>query len=144
MSFFENNKMLSSIELLEKGLDVVSLRRKVLANNIANVDVPNFKKSDLSFEADLKRNFELQKKSEEEISLNISHPLHIKKHTYHTPNAIEPQIHTDYNSIMRNDGNNVDMEEEVNKLVKNQLQYSLFVDRLNSHFRNYNNLLRVV
>ncbi len=144
MSFFENNQMLEGVRLLEKGLGAVTMRRKILANNIANVDVPNFKRSDLSFEAELKRNVDLQKKMNEEVPLQTSHPLHIKQHSYSPQEAIQPRIHTDYNSSMRNDGNNVDIEDEVNKLVRNQLQYSLFIDRLNGHFRNFNNLLRIV
>lgn len=35
---------------LEKGLDASSLRQKVLSDNVANVDTPNFKRSDVDFQ----------------------------------------------------------------------------------------------
>ena len=48
MSSWLDTKVLN---ILEGGLDGLSLRNKVLADNIANVDTPNFKKSDVNFEA---------------------------------------------------------------------------------------------
>ena len=52
---FIDSLMMRANYLLEKGLDTESLRRKVIANNIANVDVPHFKRSEVNFESELKR-----------------------------------------------------------------------------------------
>jgi len=40
----------ASVQRLVGALHAASLRQQVLANNIANVDVPNFKRSDVVFE----------------------------------------------------------------------------------------------
>ena len=142
MSFFENNTMMKSLELLERGVDTAVLRRKILANNAANVDVPNFKRSEVGFETELKRALELKKTMENTSPLRISHPLHIAKRSYQRLDQVKPQVHTDYRSKMRNDGNNVDIEDEVTKLIRNQLQYNLMINRLTSSFRQLNSLLR--
>jgi flagellar basal-body rod protein FlgB len=39
---------------LEKALDATNLRNKILADNIANIDTPGFKRSDINFQAVLK------------------------------------------------------------------------------------------
>jgi flagellar basal-body rod protein FlgB len=41
---FEHSKTMETNYLLQKALGVESLRRKVIANNIANVDVPHYKR----------------------------------------------------------------------------------------------------
>ncbi|HNL11339.1 MAG TPA: DNA-binding transcriptional repressor EbgR, partial [Turneriella sp.] len=51
--------------LLEKGMDVSQMRHKVFADNIANVDTPHFKRSEVGFEAELRRVIELEKHVEE-------------------------------------------------------------------------------
>ncbi|TXK86460.1 flagellar basal body rod protein FlgB, partial [Parageobacillus sp. SY1] len=50
MSLFSRTFM-----MLEQGLDYASLREKVIANNIANVDTPNYKAKEVRFRAELDR-----------------------------------------------------------------------------------------
>ncbi len=142
MSLFGNNFAMKSIHLLEKGVDTAVLRRKVLANNIANVDVPHFKRSEVAFEEELKRALDIKKSVKSESPLQINHSLHIKNRQYPSEKQVRPTVHTDYLSKMRNDGNNVDIEDEISKLIRNQLQYNLMIDRLSSKFRHMNGLLR--
>jgi flagellar basal-body rod protein FlgB len=52
---FDVSGMMSTNYILEKSMDVESLRRKVIADNISNVDVPHFKRSEVNFESELKR-----------------------------------------------------------------------------------------
>ena len=48
------NSFTRSIDLLQRELDVTSLRYQVSANNLANSEVPNFKRSVVNFESELK------------------------------------------------------------------------------------------
>lgn len=43
-----------SFQRLQGGLDAATKRQSVLANNVANNDTPNFKRSDVSFESFLR------------------------------------------------------------------------------------------
>ena len=45
MSSF-SGEFMKHVDLLERGVDAAVLRNKILANNIANVDVPHFKRSE--------------------------------------------------------------------------------------------------
>ena len=56
----ENTTFGKTVELLQRSMDVSSLRYGVIANNIANADVPNFKRSEINFEASLKRALDSQ------------------------------------------------------------------------------------
>ena len=44
------NTFTRSIDLLQRALDVNTLRYQVSANNIANADVPNYKRTAVNFE----------------------------------------------------------------------------------------------
>ncbi len=135
---------MTSLKFLEKGLDAAVVRRSTIANNIANVDVPGFKRSSVSFEATLKRAIEKEASdAEREQFARTNDPRHI--HFFQKPDLdqVKPVVHTDYLSSMRNDGNNVDMEEEITDLARNQMQYSLLIERIGGAFRTWNGLLRM-
>ena len=141
--FVSNHSTLRSLDILAKSLDASTMRSKIIANNIANAEVPNFKKSEVIFEAALKRN--LAQEATNKISfpqLTSSHPQHISAPNTPSYKSITPSIHVDYNSIVNNNGNNVELEEEVIQMTKNQLQYSFIVDRLRNHFTNLSQWIR--
>ena len=52
------NSFTRAVDLLQREMDVTSLRYQVSANNLANSEVPNFKRSEVNFESELKRAFE--------------------------------------------------------------------------------------
>lgn len=102
-----------SATLLEKMLDVSSIRHKVIANNIANVNTPGYKKMEVSFADQLE-------KAVNESSMNKF-------------DTLQPKIvisKEDTSDTVRNDGNNVDMDKEVSSLVKNTLSYSIYTQLL--------------
>ena len=98
-----------SATLLEKMLDVSSVKHKVIANNIANVNTPGYKKMEVSFADQLE-------KAVNESSMNKF-------------DTLQPKIvisKEDTSETVRNDGNNVDMDKEVSALVKNTLSYNIY------------------
>lgn len=112
MEIFSNPVMVS----LTKGLDAEALRQRVIANNVANVNTPNFKKSAVSFESLLKK--ALGRESLEMITTNPKHfggapPLA----------ELQPEVNLNKATTMRADGNNVDIDEEMTNLAANGIQY---------------------
>ena len=108
-----------SATLLEKMLDVSSVKHKVIANNIANVNTPGYKKMDVSFADQLE-------KALNESSVNKF-------------DALQPKIvisKEDTGETVRNDGNNVDMDKEVSSLVKNTLSYNIYTQLLSKKFED--------
>jgi len=113
--------------LLEGGLDGLSLRNRVLADNIANADTPNFKRSDVSFDNVLQA--ALQKKDAGQITLKRTSSLHMSA----TGMTRDNFVIQDQNTTFRNDGNNVDIDIEMTKLAENTLHYNALSRSLSSH-----------
>lgn len=111
--FFNNNKI--NLALI-KQLDAANLRQKVIADNIANINTPNFKKSKVMFEEELKKAL-----SKKQPRLLTSHPRHISN--IPALSQLEPKVVKMENTTMRVDGNNVDLDEEMINLVRNTLVY---------------------
>lgn len=146
IGLFQNNLTMRAQDMLEMGMDASLKRRSVLANNIANVSVPNFKRSEVSFESDLKRAVESERNFEESaIRLRTDDPKHVSRAPTHYRDyrTVSPKVHLDYLSKMRNDGNNVDMEDESMKIVRNQLHFGLLANRIGGNYRQLNQLIRL-
>jgi flagellar basal-body rod protein FlgB len=132
---FDNTDMALTNYLLEKGLDVESLRRKVISNNIANVDVPHFKRSEVDFESELKRAITDRENPDNKLPALITSRRDIPFYVPRDIMSVQPRINLDYNTTYRNDGNNVDVEKEMVDAAKNLMRYNAFVAGLNHNFR---------
>ena len=51
---FSGSSFGTTLDLIRREMDVSVLRREVIANNIANADTPNFKRSVVDFESRIK------------------------------------------------------------------------------------------
>jgi flagellar basal-body rod protein FlgB len=122
---FSINK--SSFQLLEKSLDASAMRQRVIANNIANVDTPYFKRSEVSFES------LLQKQMGSPLQSYRTDARHFNFGS--SANLIAPQTIVDEGSIMNNNLNNVDMDTEMSQMAKNQLAYNAEIQQVNHEFK---------
>ncbi len=82
---------------IERYMNLLSARQKVVASNIANADTPGYQTKDVDF------------KSELESQMNGS-----------KPNVVEVS-----GLKNKNDGNNVDMDREARLLAENALRFSV-------------------
>jgi len=141
MSLFDTP---GTITMLEKGMDAAVLRNRVVANNIANADTPGFKRSDVIFESELRRALESERAAKSDpVQLRVSDRRHIQIPLYREWRDVQPKIFTDYNSSMRNDGNNVDIEQEVANRNRTQLHYTFLADQVASKFRSLKSFARL-
>lgn len=127
--------MVDNNYLLEKALDVESTRRRVIADNIANVDVPHFKRSEVNFESELKRVIRERESMEDSMPAMMSDSRHIPFYVPREVDSVRPRINRDYNTTYRNDGNNVDIEKEMVDASKNMMRYNAFVQSLNQNYK---------
>lgn len=130
-------------DLLHRGMQASSLRRKVISDNIANVDVPHFKRSEVVFESMLKRAIESEKiEKDKAVPTKISDSRHIEFFKPLDYREVSPKSNLDYLTSMRADGNNVDIEKEVVDSNQNQMTYMLLVERLNQNNRLMMQMMR--
>ena len=139
---FLASSMMDTNYLLEKSLDVEALRKKVISDNIANVDTPHFKRRDVNFEAELKRAIDGNRKNSERLPALMSDEKHIPFFIDRDLRSVDSTINFDYTTSYRNDGNNVDIEKEMVDSAKNKMRYDALVSALNHNYRVIKMVLR--
>ncbi|MGI6093375.1 MAG: flagellar basal body rod protein FlgB [Veillonellaceae bacterium] len=112
--------------ILEQGINAASLRHKVVSNNIANVNTPGFKKSEVVFEELLQA--ELSGRSD--LKLTKTKASHLSKRA---SDGSVPFINTINSTSFRTDGNNVDIDVEMANLAKNNIYYNALITQLSKH-----------
>ncbi len=108
-------------DLLKKGLDASSLRSKVISNNIANINTKGYKRYTVSFEENLQQSID-------SIELKTTKSQHISDGSQ--PGEIK--VDQDLSSSMRQDGNNVDIDNEMANQAANTMMYNALVSQVNS------------
>lgn len=126
-------------QVVNKALTGLSMRHKALSSNLANVDTPNYKRREVSFEASLEKAIVEAKSSEaeklsrqrhasidEEITMKATRSEHFGSEAFGGPGGlagIQPEITQTESTEFRNDGNSVDVESEMVHLAKNTQRY---------------------
>ena len=136
-----NNTFGKTIDLLHRGMSAASLREAVSANNMANADVPNFKRTEVNFESELKRALDTEK-YRPAMELRLTNPKHMPDWEPRDYQEVRPRRVLDYLTQADNNGNNVNPEEEFNIILKNQLRYTLLAQMANFEFSQVNMVLR--
>lgn len=114
---------------MERTLDAAVLRQKVSANNVANIDTPNFKRSDVVFEELLN-----QQMNQKSFVGKRTNPRHIPIGS--SGDSAETKIVQDTSSVMNNNLNNVDIDAEMTLVAKNQLRYNVITQQVSHDIRN--------
>ena len=103
-----------------RALDASSLRQELIANNLANVNTPGFKRQDVAFEA------------------KLSHALSERRlrgsAAVNPVDSVRPEIITQSSTSQRVDGNNVDMESENVNSAINTLRYEALSQMVGGYF----------
>ena len=128
------NTFTRSVDLLQRAMDVTSLRYQVKSNNLANSEVPNFKRTVVNFESELKRAFESEEKAKNGFQLTRTDSRHIELNKPYDYRDVEPRRVVDYTTTAKANGNNVDAETEANNILQIQMQYKLLTQLTNFEF----------
>ncbi len=132
------NSFTRSVDLLQRSMDVCSLRYQVTADNLSNSEVPDFKRSVVNFESELKRAFESEQKAKNSFQLTLADPRHISLQEPYDYREVQPRRVLDYTTTAKANGNNVDAETEANNILQIQMQYRLLSQLTNFEFSQLN------
>jgi len=109
------SKTNSIIDLIEAGIRAENLRQKAIANNIANLGTPGYRRIDVKFEQLLAK------------SLDSSRAVELSK--------IKPQIYQPEQTPVKSNGNDVHWEIEVGQMIKNTLRHKAYIRLLNKKYK---------
>lgn len=118
--------LFANIDLVNKALDATLIRKNVISENISNVDTPNYKRKDVSFETILQKEINTKRNI---LDLDLS--------------KIQPEIYIDKTSSnYRMDGNNVDIDVEMAEEAKVYARYSALITRVNAQLNRFTTVLQ--
>ena len=100
-----------NFDLLSKMLDLTQAKNRVVSQNIANVNTPNYQRREFKFDRSLRE------------AMSKGTPT-----AYH---AIRGWVDTPNNTPVRNNGNNVDIDLELMNLKENAMLYQVYVQIYN-------------
>ena len=124
----------ATFQALEQGLNGAALRQKTIANNIANVDTPNYKAKQANFQHTLNETIKNRT-----LEAYKRHPNHVDFSTSSKRGAfITKSTSTMYN----HNQNNVDIDFEMAELAKNQIYYNALIERLNGRFNSLQTVIK--
>src|SRR5947207_6097908 len=120
----------ATIPVLEQVVNFIEARHGVLAGNIANLDTPGYKTRDLSpdlFQKQLKEAIATRHQpvspTYEGDAIGLSPTYTAQRHEDKQIAAFS-KVRDSMKSILRHDGDDVSMEQQVNDMVKNQQQHN--------------------
>ena len=91
---------------LERYLDLLSTRQRLVASNIANADTPGYRTKDIDFQFELRSAI-----------------------------GAEPRVEDAPGLAVKNDGNNVNLDREARLLAENALRFQMASNLLRSQLR---------
>ena len=131
MDFFGNPLLMA----LSKQLDASALSQRVIANNVANVNTPAYKKSYVSFQERLRA--ALGKK---EILMSTTNPRHMGG--VPSMQSISPMVIQEKDTTMRYGENNVDIDQEMVNLAANTVVYDTVSQVLVNKYKGLENVIQ--
>lgn len=136
------NSFTKTTDILHRAMDVSTLRYSVSANNLANSGVPEFKRTYVNFETELKRALDSEKNAKGQFELAVSHDRHIQSDGVIDYKTVEPRRVLDYTTTAKANGNNVDPEQEAMEILKIQMNYQLLSQMQSFQFSQVMSVLK--
>lgn len=113
------------LSTIQKALDGSALRHTVISNNLANINTPGFKKSEVSFQAALEETLNPEPKLKRTRDSHFPAVINVE-------DSRIIQVQQIQGTTLRNDGNNVDMDMELAALAENNLYFNSLAQLLSS------------
>ncbi len=137
---FTGSSFGKTVDILQRSMDTSLLRREVISNNIANAETPDFKRSDVSFEAELSK--ALASENKRTLPAKVTDSRHMSFNQTVDYRSVRPRRVLDYLTQSKNNGNNVDIEQEVMMATQNQMMYELMTQSVSFQFSQINIVTR--
>ena len=102
------------VDLIDAGIRAEALRQKAIANNIANLETPGYRRIDVKFEELLAK------------CLGSSGEFDLSE--------IEPQLYRPKQTPVKSNGNDVNLEAEIGQLIKDTLRHKAYIRLLGKKY----------
>lgn len=121
----------TTIDLLGKNIDLRAKSQNLISSNIANAETPNYTPKSLDFEQELQSAV----KSGGNGTPGITNPRHLPlKGASARIQSVSGQVVETPAKTPGNDGNGVELENEMSKLLENQIMFNASVQMISKKF----------
>ena len=124
----------ATYDLIKSAIKASDVRAKTIANNMANINTKDYKKFNVIFEENLKK-----ENNDSELELKRTNASHFASGDSANDNI---SIEQDQSTSMRSDGNNVDLDVEKVNQAANTLKYNALITTINSKFNNLKTVMK--
>ena len=127
-----NSSVFDYVNVLDKAADACSVRGKLISNNMANVNTPNYKRQDIEFNSFLEAALSDGSTLDEAVSNVQDHLMEM--------NGV---VYTDNSTLSyRLDGNNVSIDTEEVYQAENSIRYQALIDQMTQEFNRMKAVLK--
>jgi flagellar basal-body rod protein FlgB len=123
------------VGLVGKVMDMQLQRQNIISGNIANVETPNYKPRELTFEKELQSALGLDARGE----LSQTSSAHMP--TTFSPNSFGPEWDMAVKPRVVHGEDRVNLDKEMAKHAKNQLQYTALSQVMTKSFESLNSII---
>ena len=109
------SKTSNIIDFIEAGLRAEQLQQKAIANNIANLQTPRYRTTEVKFRQLLSK------------AMDSAGRVDFDK--------VKPQLYHPADTKVKANGNDVSLENEIGKMVQNSLQHDAYVKLLRKKYK---------
>jgi flagellar basal-body rod protein FlgB len=102
------------MDLIDAGVKAETLRQKAIANNIANLETPGYRRVDVKFEELLAKCL----RSDGEFDLS----------------EVKAEIYQPKQTPVKSNGNDVNLETEIGQMIKNTLRHKAYIRLLTKKY----------
>ena len=121
------------VNVLKKAADASWKRNEVIANNIANVSTPGYKRKDIQFENYLRCELMKDYSTDDDLNRRVANV---------DLDRLGTRVYTDQSELSyRLDGNNVDINTENANLAENQIRYYTLLNSMTQEFSRIKSVL---
>jgi len=118
----------ATYDLIKSAIKASDVRAKTIANNMANINTKDYKRFNVVFEENLKKDDDSSK-----LELKRTNSAHLASDNSDQDGI---SIEQDKNTSMRSDGNNVDLDIEKVNQAANTLKYNALITKINNKFND--------
>ena len=109
------SKINNIMDIIEAGIRAESLRQSAIANNVANLETPGYRRIDVKFSELLGE------------ALNSSADVDL--------GTLNGEIYQPKQTLVKSNGNDVSLETEIGEMVKNTLRHKVYIRLLGKKYR---------
>ncbi len=117
------NKVSDITDLLQAGIQAESLQQQAISSNVANLNTPRYRTVEVVFEDALAK------------AMNADGTVRADQ--------FEPEIVESHSTPVKADGNDVNLENEIGKMIENSLKHSTYIRLLRQKYNQVDLAIKI-